>query len=184
MTVPLILTFIRLVCSVTVLPYCLYYYFPLNFFWINKLLALFISILALTDFFDGFLARRWGQWSLLGEQLDPLADKLLFSVPLIMLWWFKKISLVWVIILVSRELLVSCMRFYTLKVTNCHSKTLNVSTLSKWKSTFQYIYLILMIGAPWRLGGELVVQNIFLYCVVVLSLVSMCYYLRNFFKKV
>ncbi len=76
--------------------------------------ALIVFILAaVTDFFDGYLARAWSQQSSLGRMLDPIADKLLVAVCLLMLAADEEISGVhlWAaIIILSREILVSGLR--------------------------------------------------------------------------
>src|SRR3990170_9043550 len=72
-------------------------------------LAIFIAA-AVTDFFDGYLARKWGQQSALGRMLDPIADKVLVAAVLLVLAVDRTISggHIWAaIIILSREVLVS-----------------------------------------------------------------------------
>ncbi len=93
-TVSLFLTIIRLVFSFTLLPFLLITFMPYADYWTAKLVVVFVGLLCLTDFFDGYCARRWNQESKIGEILDPLADKALVIVTLLIfvyhhkLWWF------------------------------------------------------------------------------------------------
>ena len=71
---------------------------------------------ALTDLIDGYLARKWGQISVLGKFLDPLADKLLVMAPLIFLAYLGRLpflGVVAVIIMLGRELAITALRTMT-----------------------------------------------------------------------
>ncbi|WP_026479911.1 CDP-diacylglycerol--glycerol-3-phosphate 3-phosphatidyltransferase [Ahrensia sp. 13_GOM-1096m] len=110
--------------------------------------ALFIFALAsVTDFLDGYLARRWQQISNIGRMLDPIADKLLVSVVLLLLVGLDTIvdwSLWAAVIILCREILVSGLREYlaALKV------SVPVSQVAKWKTAIQ------MIAIGFLLAGE------------------------------
>ncbi len=110
--------------------------------------ALIIFTLAgATDFFDGYLARAWAQQSRLGQMLDPIADKLLVSVALILLVAWKTISgvtLIPAIVILCREILVSGLREFlaTAKV------SVPVSVLAKWKTTLQMFALGFLLAGP------------------------------------
>ena len=112
----------------------------------------------MTDFFDGFLARRWSQQSSLGRMLDPIADKLLVSATLLMLAADETITglnLVAAIIILCREILVSGLREFLAEL----RVPVPVTRLAKWKTTFQIVCLgaLILGGAmPWwtvTLGG-------------------------------
>ena len=100
-------------------------------------LAIFIAA-AITDFLDGYLARRWSQQSSLGRMLDPIADKLLVAATLLMLtsdgtiWG---VHLVAGVIILSREILVSGLREFLAEL----QVSVPVSHLAKWKTTIQLI---------------------------------------------
>lgn len=111
-------------------------------------LAIFI-IASVTDYFDGYLARAWQQQSNIGRMLDPIADKLLVSVCLLLLaadtdrtiaGW----SLWAAIIILCREILVSGLREYLadLKV------SVPVSRLAKWKTTVQMVAIAVLLAGP------------------------------------
>jgi cardiolipin synthase (CMP-forming) len=100
-------------------------------------LGLFIAA-AITDFFDGYLARSWAQQSSLGRMLDPIADKLLVSSCLLMLaadGTIMGFSLWAAIVILCREILVSGLREYLAEL----QVSVPVTRLAKWKTTVQLI---------------------------------------------
>ncbi|QQR53395.1 CDP-diacylglycerol--glycerol-3-phosphate 3-phosphatidyltransferase [bacterium] len=110
LTLPNVLTLLRLILSPIFIPFLLVYLLPLNFFFLNVLLALIFILFGLTDFFDGYFARKWNQVTHLGALLDPIADKFLFCSTLISLLAAGKLFFYWVIILLSREFFVMGIR--------------------------------------------------------------------------
>lgn len=101
---------------------------------------------SITDYFDGYLARLWKQQSTLGRMLDPIADKLLVSVCLLVLTYHGTIggfSLWAAVIILMREIFVSGLREFLadLKV------SVPVTRLAKWKTTLQLVAIgILLLG--------------------------------------
>jgi len=134
-SVPNMLTYVRIL-AVPLLAACFYLEGDLA-----NWLALAIFVLAaITDFFDGYLARAWDQQSALGRMLDPIADKLLVSVVLLMLVHSGTISgfNVWAaVIILCREILVSGLREFLAEL----HETVHVSQLAKWKTTGQMVAL-------------------------------------------
>ena len=122
---PTILTLIRLILSPLVLPVILVYLLPLNIFWVNGVLAVIFMLLSITDFFDGYLARKYNQETVLGKVLDPLADKFLTYSALIGLLAAHKIYFYWVVILIGRELFILGLRHVALE----HRLEVSVSIL-------------------------------------------------------
>lgn len=109
-------------------------------------LALFIAA-AITDFFDGYLARRWGQQSALGRMLDPIADKVLVAAVLLVLAADRTISgaHLWAgIIILSREVLVSGLREFLAEL----RVSVPVTKVAKWKTTVQLIAVGFLIAGP------------------------------------
>ena len=107
-------------------------------------LAVFIAA-GVTDFFDGYFARIWGQQSALGRMLDPIADKLLVGSCLLMLAAEETIrgwSLLAAVIILCREILVSGLREFLagLRV------SIPVSRLAKWKTTWQLVAVGFLIA--------------------------------------
>lgn len=109
-------------------------------------IALAIYVVAcITDFFDGYLARIWDQQSSLGRMLDPIADKLLISVALLMLVANGSIYGVniWAaIIILCREVLVSGLREYLAEL----QVSVPVTQLAKWKTTLQMLAIGFLIA--------------------------------------
>ena len=114
-------------------------------------LAIYI-IAALTDFFDGYLARAWSQQSSLGRMLDPIADKLLVAAVLLVLTadhTIHGLTLWAAIIILCREILVSGLREYLAEL----RVPLPVTAVAKWKTTVQMVALGFLIAGP---AGEAV----------------------------
>jgi cardiolipin synthase (CMP-forming) len=120
-------------------------------------LAIFIAA-AITDFFDGYLARAWKQQSSLGRMLDPIADKLLVSACLIVLVDVRTIAgttMIAAVIILCREILVSGLREFLAEL----RVSVPVTRLAKWKTTAQLVALgFLIVGDagntiyPWTIG--------------------------------
>jgi cardiolipin synthase len=109
-------------------------------------LLLFI-VAAITDFFDGYLARKWGQQSALGRMLDPIADKVLVAVILLVLAADRTISgwHIWAaIIILSREVLVSGLREFLAEL----RVSVPVTKVAKWKTTVQLVAVGFLIAGP------------------------------------
>jgi CDP-diacylglycerol--glycerol-3-phosphate 3-phosphatidyltransferase len=116
--------------------------------------ALGIYVLAaISDFFDGYLARRWKQQSSLGRMLDPIADKVLVSVVLLVLCAddILRGGHIWAaIIILSREVLVSGLREYLGEL----QVSVPVTQIAKWKTTVQLVAIGFLIAGP---AGDTVV---------------------------
>lgn len=118
-------------------------------------LAIFVAA-AVTDFFDGYLARKWGQQSSLGKMLDPIADKVLVAVVLLVLCGDQILrgGHVWAaIIILAREVLVSGLREYLgqLRV------SVPVTQIAKWKTTVQLVAIGFLIAGP---AGDTVLPGV------------------------
>ncbi len=137
------------------------------------------SIAAITDFFDGYVARAYGQQSSFGKFLDPVADKLLVSSALLMATGFGQISgltILPAVVILCREILVSGLREFLAGV----QIGVPVSTLAKWKTMIQMFAIgFLIVGdsgpdaLPTRLIGEWG-----LWAAAVLTLITGYDYLR------
>ena len=107
-------------------------------------LAVFIGA-GVTDFFDGYFARLWGQYSSLGKMLDPIADKLLVSASLLMLAAGETIhgwTLLAAVIILCREILVSGLREYLAGL----QVSVPVTRLAKWKTAAQMVAIGFLIA--------------------------------------
>jgi len=109
-------------------------------------LGLFIGA-GITDFLDGYLARRNKQTSNLGRFLDPVADKLLVAATLLFLVGMSRINdwtLIPAVIILCREIMVSGLREYLAEL----RVGLPVSKLAKWKTAAQIFALCFLLGGP------------------------------------
>lgn len=138
------------------------------------LTAIFV-LAAVTDWFDGYLARTLNQTSAFGRFLDPVADKLMVAAALIVLvQWQPSISMAFAaIVIISREITVSALREWMAELgarTN-----VAVSTVGKYKTAFQMIAISVFL-LNWQPLETL--AYLLLYTAVVLTLWSMFIYLR------
>ena len=145
-TVPNILTTLRLVAAPGVAVMFLFFNRPYADWFA---LVLFVSA-AVTDWFDGYLARAWNQETKLGAMLDPIADKAMVVIALMVIVGYSSMS-PWLVlpatVILFREVFVSGLREFLggLQV------SVPVTKLAKWKTTFQIIALgalILGQGLP------------------------------------
>lgn len=115
---------------------------------VTDLLACILFIIAgITDYLDGKLARAWQQLSDFGKMFDPIADKLLVGIILIVMAGYDRLpygGLIPAMIILAREILVSGLREYL----SSFEISLPVTKLAKWKTTFQ------MVAIGFLLAGD------------------------------
>ena len=102
---------------------------------------------AVTDFFDGWVARKFNQITAFGTFLDPISDKIFVSALMILLIGFGRLEGLWilpVIAIMSRELLISGLREFL----GAEDVKMPVTNLAKWKTTVQMVALGLLILGP------------------------------------
>lgn len=142
--------------------------------WITGIIFIFASV---TDFFDGYLARRYEVQSNFGRWLDPVADKLLVVTAIIMLVHFNKADIFPAIAIVCREILVSGLREYLAEV----NVSVPVSKLAKIKTGIQMTALSLLLlsgGLPHYFYGEFI-GNLTLWIAAVLTIITGYAYLKT-----
>jgi cardiolipin synthase len=127
------------------------YYIPGNW---GPWIAFSIFVVAsVTDYFDGYLARAWQQQSALGRMLDPIADKLLVSVSILVLavdGMFDGTSFWAAVIILMREIFVSGLREFLAEL----RVSVPVTRLAKWKTTMQLIAVAALLIAPALQGAR------------------------------
>jgi len=133
-TVPNTLTFLRLLAAPGVVVMFLYFRRP----WADWFaLTLFVSA-AITDYFDGYLARLWKQESKFGAMLDPIADKAMVVIAIMVITGYSGMN-PWLIlpatVILFREVFVSGLREYL----GARAGLLQVTPLAKWKTTAQMV---------------------------------------------
>ena len=134
---------------------------------------------AVTDWLDGYLARRWQQTSPFGAFIDPVADKLIVVVALLLIL-FKSptwIILLPVIVIVFREITISALREWMAEIGA--RNVVQVSSMGKWKTTFQMIAIGCLIFYKPLFGLPIFeIGVVLLYIAAILTLVSMISYLK------
>ena len=134
---PNAMTFLRMACIPLIL-LCLG--FPGR--WGSFLAALFLGIASITDILDGFFARKYGSVTVLGKFLDPLADKLLISITMIMLIPLERIPVWMVIVIIFRELVITAIRIIAVRKGN----VLAASLAGKHKTVSQMASIFVILG--------------------------------------
>ena len=116
-------------------------YFPteINIQGRNLLATVIFVVASLTDWFDGWLARKLNQTSSFGAFLDPVADKLMICTVVIILIDLDRVNVIFGIIIIGREIAVSALREWMLKVGSKHG--LQVNYLGKLKTVAQMVAL-------------------------------------------
>ena len=138
--------------------------------------AAIFSVAALTDWLDGFLARRQKQVTTFGQLMDPLADKLLITAALISLVQMELAPAWMVALILGRELGVTVLR----SLAYSRGVTIPASSLGKVKMMSQVIAILLLILGREYLQQFFVLGQIALWVVVVTALGSALDYYRRF----
>ena len=141
-------------------------------------MAVFVAA-SVTDWVDGWLARRWQQQSDFGKVLDPIADKLLVAAALFMLAAFDRLSVpsvVAAIAILGREILVSGLREFL-----AGRASLPVTMLAKWKTAVQMAAIAVLLMTPAAPAGVPLqrIGEIALWIAAVLTLVTGWDYLKR-----
>jgi CDP-diacylglycerol--glycerol-3-phosphate 3-phosphatidyltransferase len=174
LNVPLILTIGR-VCVIPVV--LVLFYLP----WVHarQLACVLYSAACITDWLDGWLARRWNQTSKFGAFLDPVADKLLVAVCLVMLLFAEPGPALAALaaIIIGREITVSALREWMAELGQRTSVA--VSLVGKLKTVFQMTAIGFMIWQTDVLGLPIYdIGFLLLFVAATLTLWSMIVYLR------
>ena len=141
--------------------------------------AILFGIAAVTDFIDGWVARRFGQHSRFGEFLDPVADKLMVAIVLVMLvqaqsGWFEDII---AMIIIGREITISALREWM--ATIGERANVQVSFSGKVKTTLQMFGIAFMVYHNDLFGIPIyTVGFVLLVAAAVMTIWSMFFYLK------
>jgi CDP-diacylglycerol--glycerol-3-phosphate 3-phosphatidyltransferase len=159
--------------------------FLLPYPWSNAIAALIFALAAITDWFDGWLARRWNQTSAFGAFLDPVADKLIVAVALIAIVTANPYASVAIpaAVIIGREIAVSALREWMAELGKRASVAVGV--IGKVKTTAQMVAITMMLYAAPVLG--LSMRNLglwLLYVAAGLTLYSMVLYLNAAMRAV
>ncbi len=175
---PNILTLLR----IALIPvFAVLFYLPVP--WAHVAVTVVFAIAAITDWLDGYLARRWQQTSAFGAFLDPVADKLMVAAALVMLvdvnpTPFSDLLLVLpAVVIIGREIVISALREWMAEIGDRTSVA--VSTIGKIKTSAQMLALLLLLyREPLGEFPTAEIGFVLLYVAAGLTLWSMVIYLR------
>ena len=174
--IPIILTWARVVAIPLLVAI---YYAPFNNYGaVRDVLATILFVIAaVTDWFDGYLARKWNQTSSFGAFLDPVADKLLVAACLIVLVHDQRVHGLIALIIIGREITISALREWMASI---GARTaVAVNQLGKWKTAVQMVALPMLLfngvlfGIDTRMVGTWLI-----YIAAALTVISMVVYLK------
>jgi len=178
LNLPLFLTWLRIVAIplfVAVL------YFPAD--WLTERQANVISMwifiaAAITDWADGYLARKWNQTTSFGAFLDPVADKLMVAAALIVLTEKGFVDPLATLIIISREITISALREWMAQVGNARSVAVNM--LGKVKTVTQLVAIpfLLFNGVLFGLFHTNPLGRVLIWIAALITLWSMVVYLK------
>ncbi len=144
----------------------------------NLIATVIFIVAAVTDWFDGFLARKLGQTSAFGAFLDPVADKLMVAAALIMLVQLGRIDAIIAVIIIGREITISALREWMARVGA--SASVAVAFVGKLKTAAQMTAIpLILYNSPFLSVDSRPFGTVLIYVAAVLTLWSMGYYLHK-----
>ncbi len=153
--------------------------FYLPFEWRYLAAAGVFTLASITDWLDGYLARKLDEITPFGAFLDPVADKLVVATALVLLVEVHASAILAVpaLVIVGREIVVSALREWMAKYSERRSVT--VSVVGKVKTVFQMVAIIVLLASGPDLGSPIVKAGyVLLYAAAGLTLWSMYLYLK------
>ena len=139
-TLPMIMTWTRIVAIPLIL---LVFYLPISLPVANLVATIMFVVFALTDWLDGYLARKLNQTSAFGAFLDPVADKFLVCAALLMLVQMDRVNVLVALIIIGREIAISALREWMAELGA--RRKVAVSSLGKVKTILQIVGLSMML---------------------------------------
>lgn len=149
---------------------------------INLTATLLFALAAITDWLDGWLARRLNQMSAFGAFLDPVADKLMVAAALIVLVDLDRAGVDVALIIIGREIAISALREWMAKIGRAGKVA--VSSIGKLKTTAQMVAILLLLYHDPIFGWQFtpILGRWLLYLAAFLTLWSMLHYLHMAWK--
>lgn len=180
---PMMLTWLRIL----MIPlFVAFYYLPESLVSLSvrdTVAALVFIAAAITDWFDGWLARRWNQTSVFGAFLDPVADKLMVCAALLVLLDLQRVDVFIAFIIIGREITISALREWMAKIGA--SGSVAVHWLGKFKTAAQMVAIPCLLywqplyGVPMSWVGVVLI-----IIAAVLTVWSMFYYLKRAWPQI
>ena len=176
LTLPTLLTWARIVAIPLIVGV---FYLPWPIEQINTVACGLFILVALTDWADGWLARRLNQTSAFGAFLDPVADKFLVCASLLILLELGRVSALVALIIIGREIAISALREWMAQIGA--SRSVAVHMLGKLKTAAQMLAIVFLLYAgPLPLGvSALLIGKVLIYIACGLTIWSMGYYLQK-----
>ena len=145
----------------------------------NLAATLVFLIAAITDWFDGFLARRWNETSSFGAFLDPVADKLMVAAALLSLLALDRVSDLIALVIIGREITISALREWMAQIGA--SRSVAVHMIGKVKTTVQMVAIpfLLYDGPLFDVIDTGTWGRWLIWVAAILTVWSMVYYLRK-----
>lgn len=137
--------------------------------------AFVFTVAALTDYVDGWLARRWRQTTVLGAFLDLTADKVLVTATLATLLTVDRVNLWLAVVIVGREIAIMALR----GLAGTDGKVVPPSRLGKWKATLQFVaigFAIVRLDEPW---GRFFLDEWLMIAAAIVTIVTGIDYVRR-----
>ena len=176
LTIPTLLTWARIVAIPLIVGV---FYLPLPEPLRNLIATVMFVVFALTDWLDGWLARKLNQSSAFGAFLDPVADKILVCASLLVLVHLQRVDVLIALIIIGREIAISSLREWMAQIGA--SRSVAVHMLGKLKTTVQMVAIPFLLYdgrllevVDTRLWGQWLIV-----AAAVLTIWSMVYYLRK-----
>lgn len=176
LTIPTLLTWARIVAIPLIV---VVFYLPLDAGMRNLVATVMFVFFALTDWLDGWLARKLNQASAFGAFLDPVADKLLICAALVVLLRLDRVDALVALVIIGREIAISALREWMAQIGA--SRSVAVHMLGKLKTTAQMIAIpfLLFDSALFGVIDTRIWGTMLMYVAAVLTVWSMVYYLRK-----
>lgn len=175
-TIPTVLTWSRIVAIPLIIAV---YYLNLNVAQSNLIATCMFVLFALTDWLDGYLARRLNQTSSFGAFLDPVADKFLVCASLLVLVHLQRVDVFVALIIIGREIAISALREWMAQLGA--SGSVAVHMLGKVKTTAQMVAIPFLLYDGILLGwvNTHLWGHVLIWVAAVLTVWSMVYYLKK-----
>ena len=176
LTVPTLLTWARIAAIPLIIGV---YYLPIDAGMRNLAATVMFVFFALTDWLDGWLARKLNQTSAFGAFLDPVADKFLVCAALLVLVELDRVHALIALVIIGREIAISALREWMAQIGA--SRSVAVHMLGKLKTTAQMVAIpfLLYDGLLFGLIDTHVWGTWLMWAAAVLTVWSMVYYLRK-----
>ena len=176
LTLPTLLTWARIVAIPLIVGL---FYLPAEPATRNLAATVLFVVVALTDWLDGYLARKLNQTSSFGAFLDPVADKFLVCAALLILLQLDRVNAFVALVIIGREIAISALREWMAQIGA--SRSVAVHVLGKLKTVVQMVAIpfLLYDGALFGLIDTRIWGTGLIYLAAVLTIWSMIYYLRK-----